>query len=303
MSTFTKSMFDSIKDALTKEGTSNKTADIMRTRPGNSYEVRLLPNVEDPSKTFYHYFSHGWTSFATGQYVTAVSPTTWGDRDPIAEHRFKVYRTGSAEEKKKSEAVFRREQWLVNVYVINDPTNPENNDTVKILRYGKQLHKILMEAVQGEDADQFGERIFDLTENGSTFRIRCDKQGEFPTYVSSKFLIPGAVDGLDSPRIKEIYNSCHSLDETFRVKSYDELKQMLDEHYHCNESATSEVLNNTPPPDDYGRKEEVSKDPALDEEVPMTFDKEQKTPIEPDTEMDPLEDDKVKELLAGLDDV
>jgi hypothetical protein len=293
MSTFTKSMFDSIKDALTKEGTSNKTADIMRTRPGNSYEVRLLPNVEDPSKTFYHYFSHGWTSFATGQYVTAVSPTTWGDRDPIAEHRFKVYRTGSAEEKKKSEAVFRREQWLVNVYVINDPTNPENNDTVKIL----------MEAVQGEDADQFGERIFDLTENGSTFRIRCDKQGEFPTYVSSKFLIPGAVDGLDSPRIKEIYNSCHSLDETFRVKSYDELKQMLDEHYHCNESATSEVLNNTPPPDDYGRKEEVSKDPALDEEVPMTFDKEQKTPIEPDTEMDPLEDDKVKELLAGLDDV
>ena len=103
MSTFTKSMFDSIKDALTKEGTSNKTADILRTTPGNSYEVRLLPNIEDPSKSFYHYYSHGWTSFSTGQYVTAVSPTTWGDRDPIAEHRLKVYRTGTPEEKKKSE--------------------------------------------------------------------------------------------------------------------------------------------------------------------------------------------------------
>ena len=212
MSTFTKSMFDSIKDALTKEGSSNKTADILRTTPGNSYEVRLLPNIEDPSKSFYHYYSHGWTSFSTGQYVTAVSPTTWGERDPIAEHRFKVFRTGTPEEKKKSEAIFRREQWLVNVYVINDPSDPENNDTVKILRYGKQLHKIIMEAVQGEDSDQFGDRIFDLSERGSTFRIRCDKQGDFPTYVSSKFLIPGAVDGMDENRIKEVYDSCHKLE-------------------------------------------------------------------------------------------
>ena len=296
MSTFSKSMFDSIKDALTKEGTSNKTADIMRTTPGNSYEVRLLPNIEDPSKTFYHYYSHGWTSFSTGQYVNAVSPTTWGDRDPIAEYRFKTFRTGSPEEKKKSDAIFRREQWLVNVYVINDPSDPENNDTVKILRYGKQLHKIIMEAVQGEDADQFGERIFDLSENGSTFRIRCDKQGDFPTYVSSKFLIPGPVDGMDEARTKEVYDGCHKLDETFRVKTYDELKQMLDEHYHCIDSSQEST-------DPEPVVESTDKD--LEEEVPMDFadKKADDTPSEDSSSDDPLEDDKVKELLAGLDDV
>lgn len=76
-----------------------------------------------------------WTSYSTGQYVTAVSPTTWGDRDPIAEHRLKIYRGGTAEEKAKSEAIYRRENWLVNVYVVNDPADPENNDTVKILRF------------------------------------------------------------------------------------------------------------------------------------------------------------------------
>ena len=296
MSTFTKSMFDSIKDALTKEGTSNKTADILRTTPGNSYEVRLLPNIEDPSKSFYHYYSHGWTSFSTGQYVTAVSPTTWGDRDPIAEHRLKVYRTGTPEEKKKSEAIFRREQWLVNVYVINDPSDPENNDTVKILRYGKQLHKIIMEAVQGEDADQFGDRIFDLSERGSTFRIRCDKQGDFPTYVSSKFLIPGAVDGVDDARIKEVYDSCHKLDETFRVKPYDDLKQMLNEHYHCIDEEAETVPEASKPA-------ENTTDDELDEEVPMDFDTDSSAEKSEDTTDDPLEDDKVKELLAGLDDV
>ena len=287
-------MFDSIKDALTKEGTSNKMADILRTKPGNSYEVRLLPNIEDPKQTFYHYYSHGWTSFATGQYVTALSPTTWGDRDPIAEHRFQVYRNGTAEEKAKSEAIFRRENWLVNAYVVSDPSDPENNDTVKIIRFGKQLHKIIMEAIQGEDAEQFGEKIFDLSDNGSTFRIRCDKQGDFPTYVSSKFLIPGAVADLDDARIKEVYNGQHQLDDTFRAKTYDELKQMLNEHYHC--------VDDAPAPDPVAPTTPVAKkDTDLDEEVPMEFSK--KTTEESAVTEDPLADDKVKELLAGLDDV
>lgn len=301
MSTITKNMFASIKDALTKEGTSNKTADILRTKPGNSYEVRLLPNVEEPSKTFYHFYSHGWTSFSTGQYVTAISPTTWGERDPIAEYRQKTYRTGTQEEKAKSEAIFRSEKWLVNAYVVNDPTDPENNDTVKILRFGKQLHKIIMEGISGEDSDQLGERIFDLSENGCTFRVRCDKQGDFPTYVSSKFLMPAAIPGLTDKRIKEVYDSCFKLDETFRAKSFDELKQLLDEHYHCIDPGSEQSLAAaTPPADDRGRKEESQSDPDLEEDVPMDFGNSAADANETE---DPLEDDKVKELLAGLDDV
>lgn len=296
MSTFTKSMFASIKDALSKEGSSNKTADIMRTKPGNSYEVRFLPDIEDPSKTFYHYYSHGWTSFSTGQYVTAVSPTTWGDRDPIAEHRLKIYRGGTQEEKAKSEAIYRRENWLVNVYVVNDPDVPENNDTVKILRFGKQLHKIIMEGITGEDSDQFGEKIFDLSEKGCTFRIRCDKQGDFPTYVSSKFLFPAEIPGLDESRIKEVYASGHKLDDTFRTKSYDELKAMLDEHFHCVDPSEASTPSPSPAP---VATQEPARDPELDEEVPMEFESKE---VDSDADDDPLEDDKVKELLAGLDD-
>jgi hypothetical protein len=294
MSTFTKSMFASIKDALTKEGSSNKTADIMRTKPGNSYEVRLLPNVEDPSKTFYHYFSHGWTSFSTGQYVSALSPMTWGDRDPISEYRLKVYRGGSQEEKAKSDSIFRRENWLVNAYVVNDPDDPENNDTVKILRFGKQLHKIIMEGITGEDSDQFGEKIFDLSSSGCTFRVRCEKQGDYPTYVSSKFLMPAEIPGMTDSRIKDVYDSCHTLDDTFRSKTYEELKQMLDEHFHCKDpSAVEEVVPVAMP-------SSVKEDTDLEDDVPMDFgDKSSKT----SNDDDPLEDDKVKELLAGLDDV
>jgi hypothetical protein len=207
-----------------------------------------------------------------------------------------VYRGGTAEEKAKAEAIYRRENWLVNAYVINDPSDPENNDTVKILRYGKQLHKIIMEAIDGEDAGQFGEKIFDLSENGCTFRVRCERQGDYPTYVSSKFLIPGAIPGLSESRVKEIYDNTFKLDETFRTKSYDELKLMLDEHFHCidpgsEESVTDNVIN-----------ESMSKgvsSPELDEDVPMDFD----TPSNDSSDDEPLEDDKINQLLAGLDDV
>ena len=50
MSMFNNTMFDTIKDALTKQTTtSGGFTDIMRFEKGNSYTVRLLDNIEDPS--------------------------------------------------------------------------------------------------------------------------------------------------------------------------------------------------------------------------------------------------------------
>jgi len=48
-------MFESIKSALTKEtaSTSNKQKDFLRTEVGNTYTVRLLPNIKDPTKLFF----------------------------------------------------------------------------------------------------------------------------------------------------------------------------------------------------------------------------------------------------------
>ena len=101
MSTFNTSMFQSIKDALASSDSKGSATfnEIMQTKVGNTFTVRLLPFAKDPSKTFFHYYNHGWNSFATGQYVQTLSPQTFGERDPIAEERFKVLRTGSDEEK------------------------------------------------------------------------------------------------------------------------------------------------------------------------------------------------------------
>jgi len=234
MNTFTTSMFESIKGALTKnnESVSSKIKDYLRTEAGNTYTVRLLPNVKDAAKTFFHYYSYGWNSLTTGQLITAVSPTTWNQRDPIAEERYRILRNGTEKEKEKALAIKRRENWLVNVYVINDPVNSDNNGKVKIVRFGRQLHKIIMDAIEGEEATELGARIFDLSPKGCNLRIKVEKQGDYPTYVSSKFSTPKEIEGLDEDGYNKIYNSAFDLESYVSVKSYDELKTILDEHYH-----------------------------------------------------------------------
>ena len=285
MSNITSSMFDSIKSALAADNDNNKSVigDILKTPPGNTFTVRLLPFAKDPSKTFFHYYQHGWNSFATGQYTSAISLQTFGERDPIAEERYKILRTGTEEEKEKAKAIVRSEKWLVNVYVVNDPVNPENNGKVKMLRYGKQIHNIITDAIEGEDASELGPRIFDLSPNGVNFRVKVEKQGDFPTYVSSKFTFPSAIEGLGEDKFEDIYNNVFDLESTFTIKDYDELKAMVNEHILV--------------------KEDVVEEPVVTPAVTSVPTPEPVTPSpEPAAESKPAEEDEdIKDLLAGLD--
>ena len=259
---FTNSMFESIKDALAndKQVSNEGWREIMRTEKGKMYTVRLLPNVENPKNTFFHYYSHAWESFQTGQFINAFSPTTFQERDPIDEYRFKMMRHGTPAEQSKVEAI-------------------------KILRYGRQLNKIIMDAIEGDDADQFGMRVFDLSENGCSLRIKVEEQGGYPTYVASKFLMPSEVKGIN---VDEVYNSLHDLEAVNEVKSQAELQSMLDEHFHCVTPGTS-----TPTAD----LQSTAKPPVKEDDDDIPFDSKSE-----DLDDDPLDDDVVKDLLSGLDD-
>jgi len=281
--TYTNSMFDKIKSAMTSQnnqGGNSRYKDILKTEVGNVYTVRLIPNIEAPEKTFFHYFTHAWESFATGQYMSQVSPQTWNQKDPIAEARFSLGKHGTDEEKAKASKIMRRENWLVNVYVVNDPAHPENNGKTKLLRYGKQLHKIITDAITGEDSDEFGARVFDLSENGCNLKIKVERQGEYPTYVSSRFASPTSIDGLDEDGINQLLENASDLESVFPVKSYDELKEVLDEHFHCRSTSP----------------EAAPAAPAAPAPAPKP------APVSVGSSSDPLDDDKVKELLEGLGD-
>ena len=283
----TTSMFASIKDALAKPAQgSSTTSNIMRLKTGNTYVLRLVPNAKEPSKTFFHYYSHGWVSEATGQFQSAISPQTWGERDPIAEARYKISRTGTEEEKEAARALNRKENWLINVYVAKDPENPENEGKVKILRFGRQLHKIIMEAIEGEDADEFGERIFDLTKTGCSLKVKVEEQGGYPTYVSSRFAAPTSLTGITADTVNDVYDKVYDLENVFPVKSYDELTTMLNEHYHGYDDKAPEP------------EAPATASTKAEEDDDINFDDIETPSKSSDTAVD---DDKVKELLDSLD--
>jgi hypothetical protein len=248
MTTYNKNnindIFQSIKGAIAQDKQTGGTGELLKMEPGNTYTVRLLP-AKEPKKTFFHYYQHGWTSFSSGQYVSALSLQTFGERDPISEERYRLLKTGTEAQKKKAETIKRAEKWLVNVYVINDPTNPENNGKVKILRYGKQLQTVIKDAIEGDDSDSIGPRIFDLSPNGVNLKVKVEKQGDFPSYVASKFALPSEIKDLDEDSFAKIYESVFELDKIFTVKNVDDLKQMLKDHFYAEKTDTTTEASST----------------------------------------------------------
>jgi hypothetical protein len=240
---FTSSMFQSIKEALTKSessggGGNTLYKEILKFKAGNTYVLRLLPNIKEPENTFYHFFTHGWNSFATGQYVSALSLQTIGKADPIGKERYRLMKFGSNEEKEKIKAVKWQEQWYVNVYVVDDPVNPENNGTVKIFRYGKKLNKLIESAISGDDSDEFGAKVFDLSSGGVNLKLKVEKQGEYIAYDSSRFTSP--VDlGLSEDKQQEIYGSLHDLKAVNPLKTEEELLEMWRTHFLCEAGESS----------------------------------------------------------------
>jgi len=306
--TFNANMFDSIKNALesakTKQSGSNYKNIFSIAKPGN-YVVRLLPNIKNPGETFLHYFHHGWNSIATGQYVSITSPSTWGERCPISELYFKVLRSGTPEDQERAKANLRRkENWYVNVYVVNDPISPENNGTVKVLRFGKQLNKIIESAISGDDSAEFGAKIFDLSEDGCNLRIKAelvsDKPGapKYPTYTASKFLSPSSIEGLAEDKIQDIYDNIFNLDTFVEHKTPAELQIFIDTHYYGQEATPVAAPIVEEEEEDVPYQAPVTK--VAPAKVAVKASVKATPVVSEDTE---ASDDKVKALLDGLDDL
>lgn len=307
-------MFESIKNALDKAKTKSSGGsayrNLLQLEAPSTYVVRLLPNIKNPEESILHYFHHGWNSINTGQYVSAVSPSTWGERCPISELYFKILRDGSDQDKERAKANLRRkENWLVNVLVVNDPKKPENNGTIKVLRYGRQLDKIIQSAINGDDAEEFGARIFDLSPEGCNLRIKVelvsDKPGapKYPTYTASKFLNASPIEGIDDSRIQELYNSIYDLNTFVERKSATELKTFIDEHFYGKNSESIPEVEDTAV-EGVTVEEDVSYEaPAPKKAAPAPV-AVAKTPA-PAAAAKPASthDDKVAALLDGLDDL
>lgn len=228
---YSLNLFESIKEAINKKSSEDSGFhDFLKLEIGKTYIVRLVPNLSNSDRTIFNYYHHFWKSVVTNQAISVLCPNTYGESCPIDEYRSKIYATKNEVEIEKISPIKRNQSWLCNVYVIKDPTNPENEGQVKILRFGKQLFKIISEAIDGEDSNDFGMRIFDLSESGCNLRIKVDKNDRgYATYTSSRFLSPCALDGVTD--VDAIHSSIKELDNIFPHKTRKDIQTLLDVHF------------------------------------------------------------------------
>ena len=291
--TNTKSMFDAIKQSLNSSekssGGNGLYKEILKFESGNTYQLRLVPNPKAPTESIFHYYNHGWNSNSTGKFVTALCPTTFGDSCPIDTYYLKTYRTGTESEKAAASVLSRKEAWMVNVYVISDPSNPENEGKVKILRYSKELSKIIDSALKGDDASEFGvEKVFDVA-GGSTLRLKCEPRAgsnkgnkKMVTYASSKFLAPSDID----VEVESIYESIHDLTAVNKQTTTAEMQRLLDEHFFN--------LTTGSAPEAEEEEEDTYTAPAPTKTATVS------KAVFVEEDLDESTDDKLKKLLADL---
>jgi hypothetical protein len=301
-SKFGAAMFDSIKAALNKssESSGGQFSNIMSFPAGYTYTLRLIPNVEDPEKTLFHHWVHGFKSKATGKYMSFLGLQTMGERDPISELRWKLWKSWKdenpkADNKDYKAEISQKEQWLVNVYVIDDPAKPENNGKVKILRMGPQIKEIIDQATEGDRADELGWDIFDPTK-GHDLKIKAEEQGEYTTFKNS-FITTKSKTVLNDEEIEKICSEIHDLEAVYTVKTYDELQEILNEHFFVGEEKEERKPLNQVKKE--VRKQKVVDDEDEDDDIPWEHPTDKK---DPPKSTNKSEADDIDELLAGLDD-
>jgi hypothetical protein len=242
---YNTSLFETLKDTINnKTNIDSYFKDFMKMEAGKTYIVRLVPNVENINNSWFEYSQHIWKSVVTGKVTSVICPNTYKDKCPICEYRSKIWATKDQTLIDQIKPLKKSDKCLYNVYVISDPTNPDNQGKVKILNAGTQLDKIIRNAGFGEDSDEFGSKIFDLTENGCNLQIKVEtNEGGYPTYTSSRFKSPCKIEGLDDDeKINAVYESFIPLDTIYKRKSYNEVKDLLDIHFLGKDVTT---VNNT----------------------------------------------------------
>jgi len=145
--------------------------------------IRFVPNVENPRNSLIKKYVN-WLTGPDGDSKLVDSPSSVGEACPIADAFWKLRKSDSAVDRKASDKLKRREQYVALVKIIKDPQKPDLEGTYKIFKFGYKIK----EKIDAELKPDFGEptQVFDLFE-GKNFELIITRQNDFNNYDKSKF--------------------------------------------------------------------------------------------------------------------
>jgi len=198
-------------------------------KAGNGYAViRFLPAPEGEELPWVRVWNHAFQG-PTGQWYIENSLTTLNQKDPVSEYNTQLWNSGVESDKEIARKQKRKLKYYSNIYVVSDPSNPENEGKIFLYAYGKKIFDKLMEAMQPAFEDETPINPFDFWQ-GANFKLKIRKVDGYWNYDKSEFESASALKTSDE-ELESIYKGEYSLQEFMapsNFKSYDELKARLD---------------------------------------------------------------------------
>ena len=196
-------------------------------KTGNGYAViRFLPAPESEDIPWAKMYSHAFQG--PGGWYIENSLTTTGGKDPVSEHNRELWNSGNESDKDVVRRQKRKLSYYANIYVVKDPTNPQNEGGVFLYKFGKKIFDKVMEAMQPEFEDETPINPFDFWQ-GANFKLKIVKKDGYWNYDKSEF---DSVAPLlsDDDALEAIWKKEYSLAAVTaadQFKSYEDLERRL----------------------------------------------------------------------------
>lgn len=186
--------------------------------------IRFLPEPPGEDMPWVKNYKHFFKT-PSGKWFVQECPTTIGRNCPVCEANSELWNTGDESNKEIARKRKRQLGYTANVLVKDDAQNPENNGTVRLLKFGQQIFDIIQQAISPEFEDDNPVNVFDPWD-GADFKFRIRKVQGQVNYQKSVFDEVSAL-GTDE-EIEEIWKKEHSLEQFHDPNmflSYEELER------------------------------------------------------------------------------
>ena len=200
-------------------------------KAGNGFAViRFLPAPEGEDVPFVRMFDHGFQG-PSGQWYIENSLTTLGEKDPVSEYNSVLWNSTTDDNhpnRKQARDQKRRLSYISNIYVVKDPSNPDNEGKVFLYKYGKKIWDKIQSAMYPEFDGDVGVNPFDLWA-GANFRLKIRQVEGYRNYDLSQFDSTSALLD-DDGQLEAVWKSEHSLQKLIdrsNFKTYEELEARL----------------------------------------------------------------------------
>jgi hypothetical protein len=262
--------------------------------------IRFLPAPEGEDLPWVKMYSHAFQG--PGGWYIENSLTTLGQKDPVSEYNRELWNSGSENDKETVRKQKRKLNYYSNIYVVKDPSNPQNEGKVFLFKFGKKIFDKILNAMQPEFEDEEPINPFDFW-GGANFRLKIRKVEGYWNYDKSEFDSAAPLmdddDALETLWKKEYSLSAIVAPDQF--KSYEDLEKRLKYVLGQKNPARAVVEQE----DEYESYVQTpSKEDKVMEELEASYQKSKSSPSLPNLSVsdDEDEDDAMKYFQKLVDE-